>query len=333
MAVGRCGSLAYRSIKRINSMVGLSGTTMSSERIFNIFVFFENGTATEYGMRHHRLNGSDEEKLTYLQGAVEADFPSARRFPLRRTFTPGQWLAQQRQGMDLGLFEKALALYRAPREPVMCLTAIDDGVPRIDLRTDLSPYRGNKIGNELPGAMQDWLVNYTEGSIFRFDTLINDDYFAAIKILFNARHIASASKLLMSCIDTLAFVEYGDKRGNFVLWLDAYVDLVSLGITSTEMWEFRNSIVHMTNLSSRAVLAGKVSTIMPYIGSDELAKHARSKAMKPFNLHGLILAISAGIGRWAETYNADRDKFTSFIERYDTIISDSRLAEFASAQE
>lgn len=305
---------------------------MTNERVFNVFVFFENDTATEYGVRHHSRDGSEAEKLAFLGDAVASDFPKARRFPLRRAFTTGQWFAQQRQGVDLGLFEGAFALYHAPRAPLLCLTAIVDGVPKIDLQTDLYPFWGDKVGRELPGAMQDWLLNYTEGSLFRFDKLIDDDYFAAIRVLFNARHIASASKLLMSCVDTLAFVEHGDERGNFVRWLDSYVDLALLGITSEELWEFRNSIVHMTNLSSRAVLAGKVSTLVPYLGSDELAQIARSGEMKPFNFYDLILAVGAGIGKWAESYNADRDKFLNFIERYDTIISDSRLAEFAPIQ-
>src|SRR5690606_9143663 len=96
--------------------------------------------------------------------------------------------------------------------------------------------------------------------------LLNDDYFKAIKLLFNAGHHVSSAKLLMSCVDTLAFVEHGDVRGNFTDWLDAYVDLEPIGISALEVWEFRNSILHMTNLASRQVLAGKVSSIAPYIG-------------------------------------------------------------------
>ncbi len=69
---------------------------------------------------------------------------------------------------------------------------------------------------------------------------------------------------------------------------------------------------------------------MPYIGSDELAELARSTEMKPFNFYGLIIALGAGIGRWAETYNTDRDKFLKFVERYDTLLSDSRLATFVA---
>ena len=50
---------------------------------------------------------------------------------------------------------------------------------------------------------------------------------------------------------------------------------------------------------------------------------------KPFNLYGLIATIGEGIGKWGEAYNADRDKLLKFIERYDTTISDSRMARFA----
>lgn len=301
---------------------------MAIERIFNIFIFFDEKIAIEYGMRHHRKGGSDEEKLVFLQSAVESDFPSACRFSLLRPLTPENWRAKQRQGVDFGLFEEGFKLYRATKSPVMCVTAIVDGVPKVDISGTLEPLRGSAVGTDLPGEMQDWLLKYTDGEKFYFDRLIDDDYFVAVKLLFNNRHLVSASKLLMSCIDTLAFVEFGDKSGNFIKWLENYTDLTLVCITPSELWEFRNSIVHMTNLSSRAVLAGKVSAIMPYIGSDELAKHARSSAFKPFNFYGLIQAVGAGIERWAESYNADRDKFASFIERYDTVISDSRLAEF-----
>jgi hypothetical protein len=304
---------------------------MSSERIFNIFIFFDDGTASEFGMRHCRHDGSDAEKMAFLQSIVFEEYSKARRFLLRRTFTSAQWLSQQRLGMDLGLFEEGFSHFNAPKAPIVCLTAIVDGLPQIDLSTDLSPFWGEKIGKELPGDIEDWLIKYTEGNVFRFDKLIRDDYFIAIRTLFNIRHIASASKLLMSCIDTMAFVEYGDADKNFVRWIDSYVDITSVGITSAELWEFRNSIVHMTNIASRKVLAGKIAAIMPYIGSDDMASKMAPMKFKPFNIYNLILAINMGVGRWAETYNADREKFLIFIERYDTIISDSRLAEFAVA--
>ena len=78
--------------------------------------------------------------------------------------------------------------------------------------------------------MPDYRVDYTSGNTFRFTDLIHDDYFKAIRTLFNAKLYVSCSKLLMSCVDTLAFVEYGDDPGNFTKWVDIYVDLTPNGI-------------------------------------------------------------------------------------------------------
>ncbi|WP_284417799.1 MULTISPECIES: hypothetical protein [unclassified Bradyrhizobium] len=302
---------------------------MSAERIFNIFLYFDDGVASNYGVRHHRVDGDDAMKMRFLRACIDADHPVARRFPLLRPFTPAEWLAAQRHGNIFGYFEKAFELFRAPAEPVFCITAIVDGEPKVDLQTGVGPFRGDQVTAEKGrGAMPDYLVRYTDGSHFRFTDLINDDYFLGIRTLFNAHLHVSCAKLLMSCVDTLAFVEYGDVPSNFTRWLDAYVDLSSQGISSDELWEFRNSVLHMTNLASRKVVAGKISPIMPYVGGPKMLPAIGSDTAKPFNLYGLIVTISTGIGKWAESYNTDRDKFLKFIERYDTTISDSRMAWF-----
>lgn len=299
---------------------------MSSERIFNIFIYFEKGKASVYGMQYHQFGTTDNERLSHLQDSIENDHPIAERFQLPRTFSNHEWMSQTRLGIDLSLFEEGFNKYHAGSQPYCCITPVVDGTPTADVISDLAPFRGEKVGQKLPGDMDDWLLFYTDGQHFHFDQLIYDDYFKAIELLFNAGHFASASKLLMSCIDTLAFVEYGDESGNFKRWLNEFVDMKSIGVDSTELWEFRNSIVHMTNLSSRAVLKGRVSSVFPYIGSDELARTINSSTLKPFNLRTLIEQIGEGIQKWGLNYNADRDKFSKFVERYDSIISDSRLA-------
>ena len=53
---------------------------MSTERIFNIFVYFVEGTATEYGVRHHQFDGSDSEKIDLLLSKIDQDHSIARRF-------------------------------------------------------------------------------------------------------------------------------------------------------------------------------------------------------------------------------------------------------------
>jgi hypothetical protein len=305
---------------------------MSIERIFNIFIYFVEGITTEYGVRHHRFGGDDGDKSEYLLSRVEQDHPIARRFHLSRSFTPEEWLAVYRYGQGLEYFEEAFALFRASTAPVCCITSIVDGVPKIDRQIGIGPYRGDAVTHQEGwGSMPDYLVEYTGENGFRFTDLIHDDYFKGIRTLFNAKLHVSCSKLLVSCVDTLAFVEYGDVSGNFARWVTAYVDLEPLGISADELWEFRNSILHTTNLSSRKVLAGKVSPIMPCVGGAGFAMPlAGSNMPKPFDLFGLIQAIGHGIVKWGDGYNKERDKWLKFIERYDTTISDSRVGRMSS---
>ena len=306
---------------------------MTAERILNIFIYFDGGIAHDYGVRHHQKSGSDEEKAAYLRTCVNADHPLARRFSLSKRFTPEQWLAVPRLGDVLAYFEEAFVLYRASPAPIFCLTPVVDGTVKIDLSTNAAPFRGNQVtAEEARGTVPDYLVHYVHESHFAVAELIHDDYFKAIRALFNARLYVSCAKLLMSCVDTLAFVEFGDRPGNFARWLDAYVNLDSHAIDSEELWEFRNSVLHMTNLASRKVVSGNVSPIMPYVGGPPTLPSV-DQSPKPFNLYELITSIGEGIGRWAESYNEDRDKFLTFIERYDLTISYSRMAWFTIADE
>jgi hypothetical protein len=94
-------------------------------------------------------------------------------------------------------------------------------------------------------------------------------------------------------------VEFGDVQGNLANWLDAYVDLKPLGISSEELWEFRNSVLHMTNLASRKVVLGRVSPIQLYVGGPRSMSPIASNLPKPFNLYELIKTAGEGIGKWA----------------------------------
>jgi hypothetical protein len=300
---------------------------MAKEQIYNIFVYFDGGTATEYGACYHELSGSDEEKSAYLISQVDHDHVTAERFRFPRSFTCQEWLAVFRYGNELEYFEEAFKLFGASGTSLFCITSIVDGTPTVEMRIGPDPFRGDVVTRQEGwGAMPDYLVHYTSGNAFRFIELINDDYFKAIRTLFNAKFYVSSSKLLMSCVDTLAYVEYGDVQGNFSKWIETYVDLTPLGISADELWEFRNSVLHMTNLASRKVLAGKVSPIMPCVGGPPSIPPIASDDPKRFNLLALIKAIGEGIGKWGEAYNADPSRMLKFIERYDTTISDSRWA-------
>ena len=174
-------------------------------------------------------------------------------------------------------------------------------------------------------SMPDYLQMYIVDGAFDIPRMLDDDYFQAIKLLFNAGKYVSASKLLMSFIDTMSFVEYGDTPANFTNWLDEFVDLASVGVTSNEIWEFRNGIVHTTSPDSRKVVAGKVSRIFLYVGgmfSDIVLK----EGCRFLDLRAFIHLISKSLPKWIESYNVKPEKFLNFIPRYDSIISDTRIA-------
>ena len=97
-------------------------------------------------------------------------------------------------------------------------------------------------------------------------------------------------------------------------------------------WRIAISLLHMTSLASRKVVLGKVSPIMPYVGDPPSLSTLSTASPKAFNLYGLITTIGDGIGRWTESYNQDRDKFLTFIERYNLTISHSRMAWFTLAE-
>ena len=180
---------------------------MSTERIFNIFVFFNGGSATEYGVFYHRVSGSDEEKKAYLLSTVEQDHPNARRFNFHRSFTPDEWYAVFRLVNPLDYFEEAFTQFRAGRAPVFCLTSVIDGKPTVDIQIGPELYRGDPVtALGRWGSVPDYLVHYMSENTFRFSDLMHDDYFKAIRMLFNAGSYVSCSKLLMSCVDTLGFV-------------------------------------------------------------------------------------------------------------------------------
>src|SRR5882724_4472208 len=109
----------------------------------------------------------------------------------------------------------------------------------------------------------DYVRKYMTDEGFDFPRLLNDDFFHPIRLLFNHRHYVSAAKLLMTFIDSVGFLEFGDTGDNaFVKWLDAYADLTAVGVTAEELWEHRNSLLHMSNLDSRRVLAGRITRLM-----------------------------------------------------------------------
>jgi hypothetical protein len=308
-----------------------------TEPIYNLFIFVDNGIIREVGATVHVHDGSDAEKLTFLKQQVEADLNLAKRFSLPEDFKLSFENRIERaidyttyrdltnQGHALLIFEKAFRELAAPLSPLVVVTPVRNGEVAfedgsVDLKTAVHPPPSVVHVEKQPA----WYHNYMEGGFLHLDKLINDDFIEAPRILFKAGLYVSAMKLLMICVDTLSFLEFGDTTGNFAKWVDTYMGLSVMEIAPEELWEFRNSILHMTNLDSRKVKANKVRRLMFYVAGEKANYLDISDEGKYFRFKDMIDAIAGGITKWADSYNTDRTKFETLFDRYDRIISDKR---------
>lgn len=174
----------------------------------------------------------------------------------------------------------------------------------------------------------DYFGKYFTDEGFKITELIHDDFFKPVRLLFNNRHYVSASKLLFVAIDSIGFIEYGDKERNpFIKWLNTYSKIESLGITSEELWEHRNALLHMSSLNSRKVRSGRTRMLVSYVGEIPPAVELDTEKTGYYELLGLIKIIGNACGEWGLTYGQERDKIHRFVERYDLIASDSRMLE------
>lgn len=159
-----------------------------------------------------------------------------------------------------------------------------------------------------------------------FTGLLNADFFEPVRILYKAEHYVSAAKLLVVAIDSVSYVEYGEaERKPFVAWLTQYAQLNTIGVSAEELWEHRNSLLHMSNLDSRRVRAGKVRRLIAYIGKLPPDISIDDDTTGYYDLQKLIIEFGHACERWCMTYNTDRSKIEKFVERYDLIASDARM--------
>lgn len=174
----------------------------------------------------------------------------------------------------------------------------------------------------------DYFGKYFNDDGFDFSSLINDDFFQPIRILFQNRHYVSAAKLLFIAIDSISYIEFGETKENtFIKWLDTYADVSKLGVTPEELWEHRNSLLHMSNLHSRKVKQGKVRKLVLHVGNIPTNVKLDDAETGYYDLQRLILHFGQACGKWLNTYGEFRDKIHSFVERYDLIASDARMLE------
>lgn len=117
------------------------------EKIFNLFVFLEDGMIQEIGAVSHMLKGSDNYKMKYLQSQVVTDLPRAKRYCVPDRYSsvmpdnkcinaqPSYDILHilSAEGRQLEFFEEVFVDMGAPVNPLYCITPIVDGQPRFEI--------------------------------------------------------------------------------------------------------------------------------------------------------------------------------------------------------
>ncbi|MBO9682331.1 MAG: hypothetical protein J7502_06635 [Flavisolibacter sp.] len=303
------------------------------ETVYNLFVYTTLDLITEVGLVSHDISGSDEEKINFLQARVDHDLQNATKFELPDSFQI-RINGEIRQGIDYASYRDLcnqgyqLSIFQRtgiPCDALVVITPVRNGAIYVEGIQNITAPTSPEPSSVYIEKQKEWYLDYIDNEGFHFDKLINDDFIQAVKILYNARHNVSSMKLLMIALDTMAYLEYGDSTRNFQTWLDTYTDIDKLNITSDELKEFRNSLLHMTNLDSRKVQLKKVKRLMFYDAPAHIKYVQETDEGKYFKFKDLIDCIAQGISKWARTYNIEKEKFETFLNRYDRIISDKRM--------
>jgi len=194
------------------------------ERIFNIFPIFEGDIYRRIGFRVHEKEGTDEEKTKFLLSRVRKDFTEMAYIDMPDNFkvklpdgTEIKGLSHEsyntllHNGTDGILYEPIFQLFDASKRPLSVSTVVVDGEIKIDKSiqfetTPKAPFT-ESLHEEIPNH---YLAEFMTKEGFAMNELINKDFFEAIRILFNSKHFVSCLKLLMSTVDSIAFLEFGD---------------------------------------------------------------------------------------------------------------------------
>jgi hypothetical protein len=320
-----------------------------SETAVNLFLYVESEVIKGLGAVAHDVDGGDTEIAAILRSRVGIDASRAARYPLPVEsikswlgIDAGQglpfamWSYLARMGKALQFFDGPLQDLKAPERPLVCITPIVDGQPRIDLHTHVDPPTCPVMLSEaFDGTVRltDYLAAYLTPAGLNVHDLLGHDFTDAIKLLYEHKHYVSAMKLIVSFVDTVAYLDLGDVPGNYETWLSKHAALALVGVTPSELWEFRNAILHMTNPFSRKVLSAKVLPLCFYIApTSRGVRISRDSGTKMFSFEALYEAIIEAVGTWSKSYAGNLYKQLEFIQRYDTILSEGRVGKFSPSQ-
>lgn len=175
-----------------------------------------------------------------------------------------------------------------------------------------------------------YLESYKTEDGFDILRLLEDDFLNSVRLLWNERQYTSAIKLLLSSIDTVSFLAYGDEPNAFCKWVDAYVDLDELKVNSTELWELRNGLLHMTHNESRKVSQGRTKRVIYYMGSKQ--DFGDDSEVVYLHSNQFLASILNAISKYTKEIAASKESMDLFISKYNLIFSDSRYIKVQSTK-
>lgn len=289
-------------------------------------MFYTNEVCYEIGVVSHKLIGSDNKKINYLKDRVNEDFKICKRFTLSSPITKDEENASHRLNKRSRAVLESFRKFGIPEDALIVITPIvnDEVFFDCSVKFGLNFLTELRKQMDIKGNQIDWLTHYTTDEGIDISRLINDDYFAAIRLTFQNGMYLSSMKLLMSCIDSIGYIEFGSHTC-FKDWLNKYARLERLGITADELWEMRNGILHMSNLESKKIINGVVRRISFFVADNKASFFHETENVHYFNFKELINVYADALQLWISSYNDTPDKFLTFITRYDKTVSDNRL--------
>ena len=162
-------------------------------------------------------------------------------------------------------------------------------------------------------------------------------FMEAIYVLFQQGYTISGLKLLLSALDTMAFLTTGNGNSGteFKAWLAKYVDLESVGIDADELWAHRSALLHMTNFHSKSVNKGAVKFLIPALreAPQEFKDPVKSKIdalygtnYKFYSVQKLFEAVFVGFDIFLAEIDSNHDLKAVVISSFGEVVPDIPIA-------
>jgi len=289
-------------------------------------MFYKDDICHEIGVVNHKLVANDDKKIKYLKDNVDKDLKKCKRITLSFPITKDEENATHRVNQRSKAVLESFRKFGISEDALVVITPVVNNEIFFDCNVEYGLNLLEEVQRQMgiEGNQIDWLTHYTTDKGIDIPRLINDDYFAAIRLTFQHGMYLSSMKLLVSCIDSIAYIEFGS-HNSFTEWLNQYANLEKLGVTAEELWELRNSILHMSNLHSKKIIQGKIRRISFFVAENKASFFHETENIYYFSFKALIDVYAQALQIWINSYNETPDKFLTFITRYDKTVSDNRL--------